>query len=389
MKKRYLKGSKVGALILIASMAIAGLSACGSKASSNNEVVTSDFSSDTAKANGDSIEETKELVKFNIGHLPATGHILYFIAYEEGFFKEEGLDVTLTQYSNNTEELAALEAGKLDVAPINATNLIKFLGEGHEIASFGGVMSDGHALVVDPSVVEGLSEEEYRGNLELLKGKTIVLQANSTYDIEFRTALKEAGFDLEKDVNILTADSGTDAYNSLKNKEIDGAAVYAPFRQKAINDGFVPIIYCDEVEYFDHPICCREVALSSRLESEPEVYTAFSRAMIKAGRFLETNHEGSIEDALKYLDIDKEILAEEIYNHSINNPDPDGEKTVTFYNAMEALGYIENPVDISKYVNNEIYENALNSLIEEESEDEYFKYLSDYHSGKELADCCK
>ena len=75
------------------------------------------------------------LQKFNIGHLPATGHVLYFIAQEEGFFKEEGLDVTLNQFDNNTAELAALEAGKIDVAPINATNFIKFVGEGHELTS--------------------------------------------------------------------------------------------------------------------------------------------------------------------------------------------------------------------------------------------------------------
>ena len=231
---------KIIALLLGIALTAVALSGCGASAQ--------------AAGKGDN---GKELVDFNIGHLPATGHILYFIAYEEGFFKEEGLNVTLTQYSNNTEELAALEAGKLDVAPINATNLIKFLGEGHEVTSFGGVMSDGHALVVDPDVVEGLSEDEYRRNLEVLKGKTIVLQANSTYDIEFRIALKEAGFDLEKDITILTADSGTDAYNSLKNKEIDGAAVYAPFRQIALNEGYVPVIYCDEVEYFEHPICCR------------------------------------------------------------------------------------------------------------------------------------
>lgn len=322
--------------------------------------------------------EDASLKKFNIGHLPATGHILYFIAYEEGFFKDEGLDVTLNQFDNNTAELAALEAGKIDVAPINATNLINFLGEGHDLTSIGGVMSDGHALVVSPDVVEGVNPSEY--SLDLLKGKTIVLQAGSTYDIEFRMALKEAGFDLEKDITIVTTDSGTGAYNSLKNNEIDGAAVYAPFRQKAINDGFVPIMYCDEIDYFDHPICCRSVALSDNVKNDPETYIAFSKAMIKAGEFLENNHEESVEDAAKYLDIDLEILESEIYNHSINNPDPDESKTVTFYNAMKDLGYIDNEINISEYVNNDIYTQALNELIESDPDNEYYNGLLEYHS---------
>ncbi|MBQ8525766.1 MAG: ABC transporter substrate-binding protein [Clostridia bacterium] len=326
-------------------------------------------------------EDNSLLKKFNIGHLPATGHILYFIAYEEGFFEDEGLDVTLTQFDNNTAELAALEAGKIDVAPINATNLIKFLGEGHELTSFGGVMSDGHALVVSPEILEGIEPSEYKNNLELLKGKTIVLQAGSTYDIEFRIALRDAGFDLEKDINILTADSGTSAYNSLKSKEIDGAAVYAPFRQKAIDDGFKPIIYCDEIEYFEHPICCRNVALSDKIKNEPDIYIAFTRAMIRAGEFLQSNHAGAVADAKKYLDLDENILESEIYNHSINNPDPDEEKTVTFYNAMKELGYIDNEIKITDYINNDIYSAALSELISKEPDNGYYIELLEYHSG--------
>lgn len=315
--------------------------------------------------------------KFNIGHLPATGHILYFIAQEEGFYQEEGLDVTLTQFDNNPAELAALESGKIDVAPINATNLISFLGSGHQITSIGGVMSDGHALVVAPEVVEGVEPEDY--SLELLKGKTIILQAGSTYDIEFRKALTDAGFDLEKDITILTADSGTSAYNSLKNKEIDGAAVYAPFRQKAIDEGFVPLLYCDEIEYFDHPICCRDVGLTENIEQNPEKFKAFTKAMIRAGEFLENNHAGAVKDAKKYLDMDEKLLEGEIYNHSVNNPDPDRKKTETFYHAMDELGYITNPVNITDYINSTIYEEALQELLDESPDNAYYQYLKTYH----------
>ena len=216
----------------------------------------------------------------SIGHLPATGHILYFIAYEEGYFKDEGLDVTLTQFSNNTDELSVLESGKIDVAPINATNLINFIAEGHDLQSIGGVMNDGHALVVSPEIVKGVDPKDY--SLDLLKGKTVVLQKGSTYDIEFRIALKEAGFDLDKDIRIENTESGTTAFASLQSAEVDGSAIYAPFRQKAIDQGCVPLLYCDEIDYFDHPICCRNVAVSDKVEGSPETYRSFTRAMIRA-----------------------------------------------------------------------------------------------------------
>ncbi len=324
------------------------------------------------------------LTPFGIGHLPATGHILFFIGYEEGFFAEEGLDVTLQQFDNNTSELAALESGKIDVAPINASNLVKFIGEGHDLASIGGVMSDGHALVVRPEIVEGVDPADY--SLELLRGRKIVLQAGSTYDIEFRMALKEAGLTPGVDVEVVSADSGTSAYNALKSGDVAGAAVYAPFRLKAINEGNVAIKYCDEVDYFDHPICCRSVAIGSKVNSDPDKYIAYTRAMIKASEFLDKDHKGSAADAAKYLDLDTDLLEEETYFHSINNPDPDEAKTVTFYNAMKELGYLdETPdFDITLSVNNEIYEKALDSLIAEDPDNEFYKSLAEYHKNAKV-----
>lgn len=374
----FMKKIRTFTCILLAALALTGCAPAANGQSTEPTTAPADSAQteDTTATEVPS-ETAAEPVKFNIGHLPATGHILYFIAYEEGYFAEEGLDVTLTQFSNNSEELAALESGKIDVAPINATNLINFIGDGHDLVSIGGVMSDGHALVVNPKLVEGLDPEDY--TLDLLKDKTIILQKGSTYDIEFRIALKEAGFDLEKDVHIENTESGTTAYASLKNAEVDGAAVYAPFRQKAIDEGYVPLLYCDEIDYFDHPICCRNVAISSHVTEDPEVFEAFSRAMIKAGEFLENDHVGSVADAKKYLDVDTDLLESEIYNHSINNPDPDEQKTVTFYQAMQELGYVNHEFDITEHINNAIYENALNALLSENPDDAYLKDLETYH----------
>nr|MCR5282622.1 ABC transporter substrate-binding protein [Lachnospiraceae bacterium] len=176
---------------------------------------------------------------------------------------------------------------------------------------------------------------------------------------------------------------------SLKNKEIDGAAVYAPFRQIALNDGYIPLMYCDEIDYFDHPICCREVTLTENINADPEKYVAFTKAMIRASQFLLEEKDKSIDDALKYLDIDREILYEDTYNHSINNPDPDASKTVTFYNAMLTLGYIDKEIDVTKSINNEIYEKALDELIEKDADNDYLKELKEYHDDAlYVADCC-
>ena len=44
-----------------------------------------------------------EKTNLNIGYLNSTAHLLAFVASEEGYFKEEGLNVTLTQFSSAAE----------------------------------------------------------------------------------------------------------------------------------------------------------------------------------------------------------------------------------------------------------------------------------------------
>ena len=57
-----------------------------------------------------------EKTDINIGYLNSTAHLLAFVAAEEGYFKEEGLKVTLTQFSSASELINGIESDKLDVA---------------------------------------------------------------------------------------------------------------------------------------------------------------------------------------------------------------------------------------------------------------------------------
>ena len=59
---------------------------------------------------------------------------------------------------------------------------------------------------------------------------------------------------------------------------------------------------------------------------------------------------------------------------------------MTFYNAMKELGYLdETPdFDITLSVNNEIYEKALDSLIAEDPDNEFYKSLAEYHKNAKV-----
>ena len=88
--------TKILAAVLAAVLSAAALTGCNtsSDSSSASETSASTASSDAAK-----LEKTT----FNLGHLNSTAHLLGFVAKEEGYFEEEGLDVTLTLFSSAAE----------------------------------------------------------------------------------------------------------------------------------------------------------------------------------------------------------------------------------------------------------------------------------------------
>ena len=82
-----------------------------------------------------------------VGHLPVTGHAKFFVAKEEGFFKDEGLDVELIEFANSADGLAALRAGKLDLGAFGTTAPLVHISKGAEIRIIGGVMGEDAAIV--------------------------------------------------------------------------------------------------------------------------------------------------------------------------------------------------------------------------------------------------
>ncbi|MBP0961606.1 MAG: ABC transporter substrate-binding protein, partial [Oscillospiraceae bacterium] len=72
-----------------------------------------------------------EKTNINIGYLNSTAHLLAFVAAEEGYFSEEGLNVTLTQFSSAAELVNGLESDKLDLAFIGSVPTLTFQSQGH------------------------------------------------------------------------------------------------------------------------------------------------------------------------------------------------------------------------------------------------------------------
>lgn len=348
-------------LLLILCLVIGGvLSGCGSKNAQT--------------------QNAGSLTKLSVGYLPSPGHLLYFIAQEEGYFKDEGLDVELVMFNENNSELAALESGKIDVGAFGSSELVTYMAQGHELSVFAGAMKAGHGIIVKDSVVEGVPKENW--SLDLLAGKKIGVESVDSGHIVYREALKQLGYDDDNVEFVIFAD-GADAYASLKNDAIDAAILYAPYRILAENEGYTILSNSGEVDGFHDHVCCRQAALTSKLKEDPQTYKSFLRALIKAYKFYKEDHEKSIDDIAVYVDVEKDLLEADTYDYDVEiaNPDPDVANMTTFYEALVDLGFVDE-FEISKFLTSDLYEQALGELIKENPDDEVYSSLKSYHDNE-------
>ena len=321
---------------------------------------------------GDSAEAVigqPEKTDINIGYLNSTAHLLAFVAAEEGYFKEEGLKVTLTQFSSAAELVNGLESDKLDAAFIGSVPTLTFQSQGHDVSIFGGAMTNGHGYVIKSEFTD-----KDEAGVEILKGRNVASVKNSVQDAELQILLKDAGIEIgegKDKVNIVYFDSQKDAYAALMNKSIDAASAYSPYTSLAKSQGYKVVYYCAHEEALKNQPCCRQVAKTSAIKDNPNTYTALERAFIKAYHFTQTDHEKTVKDVKKYIDIEEEFIDTEVYGgFSVSSPDPDKKGTLTLKDTIIDLGYTDD-YDIEPYYNTDIYKAALESIIAEGSDDIY------------------
>jgi len=360
--------TKIIAALLAAALSITLFAGCN----------TSSGASSAASETADSTSKTAlEKTTFNLGHLNSTAHLLGFVAKEEGFFKEEGLDVTLTLFSSAAELSGGLESGKLDVAFIGSVPALTFQSRGHDLTIFGGEMTNGHGYVIKPEFVEGLSDWD----VSILKGRNVASVKNSVQDAELQILLKDKHIEIGEGsdkVNIVYFDSQKEDYNALQNDTIDAASAYSPYTSLAESQGYKIVYRCSEEPLLENQPCCRQVAATEALSKYPNAYNAFERALIKAYKFTQENKEGTVKDVKQYIDIEESLINTEIYGgYGASVPDPDKQGTVALKKAIVELGYTED-YDIDKLYNTDIYKNALASLIAENPGDKVYAELQEH-----------
>lgn len=354
MKKRFL---------ILAVFALVGLlvmAGCSSKNEPSKQESSGQTTGDTRTSSD------TEVKKLNVGYLPTPGHVLYFVGKEKGFFKEEGLDVELFQFTNSGEGLNAVKTGKIDIGAFGTAAPLTFIAKGAEFTIFGGQQSEGAGIITRPEAAEQFKD------IKNFKGKKVATVRLATGDVVFRGALKEAGIDWKKDLEIQELDSPSAVLEAVKKGSVDAGVVWAPFMKLGEKQGLKIVKYSSEL--LKSHACCRQVALTANIQQNPEDYKKFLRGLIKAYDFYKTNKNETVEIIAKYVKIDKDIIEAETYGgHIFSDPNPDRSGVIKFWEFMNNAGYVSSDINIDDHINTDLYKEALAEVVKEEPDNANFK----------------
>jgi NitT/TauT family transport system substrate-binding protein len=277
----YMK--KIKCLLLVTALAAGTiLSACGS----NETKTTSESSSTTENAveAGDTAE-----AKWSITIPGKSGSLCNsptYIAYEKGYFAEEGIDVELI-----TADFEAKKVG-LNNGTISTIN--------GDFQYFPSIEAG-----VNMTIVEGLHQGCIKLNVlpdseietvQDLVGKKIAVDeiGGTPYQVTLLW-LAQNGISTD-DVTFLPFNDGSLELEALYKGEVDVAALWDPLATTSVEEGKArSILDISQDEPFAGHYCCFLYASKKVVEENPELIAAELRAYHKAQNWIYENPEEAVE----------------------------------------------------------------------------------------------
>lgn len=292
-----------------------------------------------------------------VGYLPVTGHAKFFVAKEQGFFKEEGLDVELIEFVNSADGLNAVVANKLDIGAFGTTAPLVHYAKGADLRIIGGIMGEDAALIVKPENADTIK------TIADLRGKKIATIRLATGDAVLRGALHDEKLSWKNDVQLFELKNPPAVIEAVKSGQVDAGVVWGPHDIRAERQGLKIVARSSDLSP-GHP-CCRLVIKSTRVQDE-KTWNGFLRAILKAEKFAAENREKTIDAIQKYVKLDRDILEQGYYSpHLEQGSDPNVNGTKKFWNTLVESEFVDGGRDVGPIFELEPYRRALQQLAQE------------------------
>lgn len=237
-----------------------------------------------------------ELTKVRVTEFRGMTWAPLYIAYQLGYFEEEGIDLELIKIDSGPDCFRAMHAGQAEYCILSQEVALKAQEE--------GVRSSFIATMLDTRYYAFAAMEEI-SSVEDLRGKTVYAGAPGSAPYTFCVAImEESGLEIGKDVTLVTLNKGA-TMTALLSGEVQAAFVNADYYTEADNvEGLHYLVDtrnpADAAHYLKSDSFPAEVIVTTEdyKNTNPEAVQAFVNAVCKGLDWLQQN---SSEDVAKLI----------------------------------------------------------------------------------------
>lgn len=356
------------------------LSACGGGAASSDPGSAAPQQSGAAPTASAGDSAADQVLKVRVGAQPTSGQVFQFIADKHGFNAEEGVEVEMVWLSNLSDAASALAANQVDVLSTYGTGgPLTQIANGQDFNMFGGYM------IIGETPVYGKPETTYT-DLDSFKGKRIGITRGGTPDIVLKGILYDGGYSFsyggttvigqENDpdmVEFIEYKKNTDVLQAISKGEVDFGATATGYQIQARDLGLEVKMWPDDI--WQNHSCCRMLATNTYLNANEEALYRLLRSYLRAEEYMQDNMQEVSDLVVENLDIQKETADSFVLSpHMKYDTDPYTKSVQKMWEKMANFGYLSvGEIDLSNHMNSVIYQRALESLITDYPDSQFFK----------------
>ena len=206
----------------------------------------------------------------------------------EGYFEDEGLDVTVEIAEGSVLALQSLETGSSDVVVVGTSPLMSGISAGSTAKAFASVVTGSYAY---PAV---LPDSPIKSFLDL-QGKTVGVPSLQSGSIPFTKGLVALAGGDPKTVEFLPTGFGAPALAALQSGQVDALGLWDT-AYEVIKGLGQDLRYIESKESKSLGFQVVYAAKSAWIDENPEIALGMTRAMNKAYVFASENPDAALQD---------------------------------------------------------------------------------------------
>jgi NitT/TauT family transport system substrate-binding protein len=235
-------------------------------------------SDDSAEPTPDSSDLETSIVKLSI--MKTTDLAPFHLAWQNGYFDDEGLDVQFVDAPSGGESTNKLIAGEVDIAYASYTPF--FLAESRQAARDSGgikIIAEASSAGPDSCVVVALPTSSVKSVQDMENKRVAITAPNTISDLLVMSAMKASGLDHRGVEWVQTPFPQT--ADRLTAGEVDAAFVTEPFIEDAKRRAGAVPVFDTAVGPTENLPTAGWASTGDFVKQNPKTVAAFQRAMLR------------------------------------------------------------------------------------------------------------